>query len=94
MPRMWSRNSWRASRKRSFIAFYTSSVGPGQEFIEKIEMLCTYYRGRTTFTEMMNMPLSYINSLYNIAIKQQADEELRKQKEAEVVEDGLEETLT
>lgn len=57
-------------------------------------MLCTYYRGRTTFTEMMNMPLSYINSLYNIAIKQQADEELRKQKEAEVVEDGLEETLT
>ena len=57
-------------------------------------MLCTYYRGRTTFTEMMNMPLSYINSLYSIAIKQQADKEQRQQKEAEVVEDELEETLT
>ena len=57
-------------------------------------MLCTYYRGRTTFTEMMNMPLSYINSLYSIAIKQQADKEQRQQKEAGVVEDELEETLT
>lgn len=57
-------------------------------------MLCTYYRGRTTFTEMMNMPLSYINSLYSIALKQQADKEQRQQKEAEVVEDELEETLT
>ena len=43
---------------------------------------------------MMNMPLSYINSLYSIAIKQQADKEQRQQKEAEVVEDELEETLT
>lgn len=42
----------------------------------------------------MNMPLSYINSLYDIAIKQQADEERRKQKEAEVVEDELEDSLT
>lgn len=57
-------------------------------------MLCTYYRGRTTFIEMMNMPLSYINSLYNIAIEQQADEEQRKIKEAEVLEDGMEEALT
>ena len=57
-------------------------------------MLCTYYRGRTSFTEMMNMPLSYINSLYDIAIKQQADEERRKQKEAEVVEDEFEDSLT
>ena len=57
-------------------------------------MLCTYYRGRTTFTEMMNTPLSYINSLYSIAIKQQADEEQRKIKEAEVVEDGMEDMIT
>ena len=57
-------------------------------------MLCTYYRGRTTFTEMMNMPLSYINSLYDIAIKQQADEEQRTIKEAEVVEDGMEDMIT
>ena len=46
-------------------------------------MLCTYYKGRTSFMEMMNMPLSYINALYKIAIDRQADDELRKQKEAE-----------
>ena len=69
-------------------------MGPNQEFIEKIEMLCTYYKGRTSFMEMMNMPLSYINALYKIAIDRQADDELRKQKEAEDLEDEVEDAIT
>lgn len=57
----------------------------------KIEMLCAYYRGRTTFVELMNMPLSYINALYDIAHKrQQAEQEEKERKEAE----GQEATLT
>ena len=44
--------------------------------------------------EMMNMPLSYINALYKIAIDRQADDELRKQKEAEDLEDEVEDAIT
>ena len=42
-------------------------------------MLCTYYRGRTTFMEMMNMPLDYINALYNIAIERQKEDQRRRE---------------
>ncbi len=44
-------------------------------------MLCTYYRGRTSFMEMMNMPLDYINALYNIAIERQK-EDMKRREEA------------
>lgn len=56
-------------------------------------MLCTYYRGRTSILEMMNLPLSYINALYNMAIEQQKTKEGQEQKEAEVIEDGLEDMM-
>lgn len=39
------------------------------------------------------MPLSYINSLYSIALNQQADENSKKQKEAEDIEDEAEEAI-
>ena len=57
-------------------------------------MLATFYRGRTSFTELMNLPLSYINALYRIAEQKMKDEEARKQFEAEQMEDGLEEAMT
>ena len=38
-------------------------------------MLATYYRGRTTFKELMEMPVSDINILYDIAIKRNEEEE-------------------
>lgn len=57
-------------------------------------MLATFYRGRTTFTELMNLPLSYINALYQIAERKMKDEEERKQHEAEQMEDGIEEAMT
>ena len=57
-------------------------------------MLATFYRGRTSFTELMNLPLSYINALYRIAEQKMEDEEARKQPEAEQMEDGLEEAMT
>ena len=57
-------------------------------------MLCTYYKGRTSCLEMMNMPLSYINALYKIAVDRQADDEQRKLKEAEVLQDEVEDAIT
>ena len=57
-------------------------------------MLCTYYKGRTSFLEMMNMTLSYINALYKIDVDRQADDEQRKLKEAEVLQDEVEDAIT
>ena len=70
-------------------------------------MLCAYYRGRVSFTEMMYMPLDYINALYKIAEERQKAE-LKKQKEeaakgnknyipdsaAEQLQDDMEDALT
>lgn len=53
-------------------------------------MLATYYRGRTTFGELMNMPLSYIHYLYKLAEKQAKSKEGQEQKAAEVLEDEME----
>ena len=53
-------------------------------------MIATYYRGRTSFLELMNMPLSYIDSLYRIAEERLKTEEGKKQLEAETLEDELE----
>ena len=56
-------------------------------------MLCTYYRGRTTFMEMMSMPLSYINTLYMIAKEQSESKEGQERKEQEILEDEMEAAL-
>ena len=53
-------------------------------------MIATYYRGRTTFGELMNMPLSYINTLYTIAVERQREEQAQREKdEAEGKNPGL-----
>lgn len=57
-------------------------------------MLCTYYKGRTSFLEMINLPLSYINTLYNIAVEREKTKEGQDQKNAEALEDELEEAFT
>jgi hypothetical protein len=69
-------------------------VGSGEEFITKIESIATYYKGRTSFLELMNMPLSYIDSLYRIAEARLKTEEGRKQLEAEAIEDEMEAALS
>ena len=69
-------------------------------------MLATYFRGRTSFMEMMNMPLDYINTFYLIAIERQKAEQAEKEKaeaegkqppmgqaEAIALEDELEEAF-
>jgi hypothetical protein len=43
---------------------------------------------------MMYLPLSYINSLYLIAERQQKDKEGQEQHNAEVLEDEMEAALT
>lgn len=43
-------------------------------------MIATYYRGRTTFTELMNMPLDYVNTLWKIAEERTKAEQEEKEK--------------
>jgi hypothetical protein len=57
-------------------------------------MLATYYRGRTTFTELMNLPLSYINTLYRIAEEREKTKAGQEQHAAEQLEDEMEAALT
>ena len=64
-----------------------------QEFITKIQSICSYFKGRTTFVEMMNMPLSYINFLYKLALDEWKTEQGRKNKEAEMMESELEDMV-
>ena len=91
---MWKYHFWRICRFNAELAFYKSSVGSSEEFIRKIESIATYYRGRTTFTELMNMPLSYIDTLYRIAEERIKTEEGKKQLEAEAIEDEMEAAMT
>ena len=42
----------------------------------------------------MNLPLSYINGLYKIAEEEMKDEQARKAKEGEILEDEMEAALT
>lgn len=39
------------------------------------------------------MPLSYINTLYNIAVERQKTEQGQKQAEGEAIEDAMEEMM-
>ncbi len=56
-------------------------------------MLATYYRGRTTFGELMNMPLDYINALYKIAEERtKAEQKKREEQEARGETPGISET--
>ena len=56
-------------------------------------MLATYYRGRTTFGELMNMPLDYINTLYKIAEERtKAEQKKREEQEAKGETPGLSES--
>ena len=70
-------------------------------------MLCSYYRGRTSFVELMNMPLDYINALYKIAEERQKAEQKKQEEEAakgnkdyipdsaaEQLQDDMEDALT
>jgi hypothetical protein len=56
-------------------------------------MLCTYYRGRSSFLDMMHLPLSYINQLYLIAEQREKTKEGQERREGEVLEDELEEAM-
>lgn len=50
--------------------------------------ICTYYRGRLSFNEVVNMPIDYIHSLeYLIYKNRDRDKSL---KEAEALEDNFE----
>jgi len=57
-------------------------------------MIATYYKGRTSFAELMNMPLSYINALYRIAEERSKTKEGQEQMKSEAVQDAIEEAVT
>ena len=50
--------------------------------------LCTFYKGRLTFTELMNMPIDHIQTLQYLAFKHKDDH--KDLKEAEALEDMIE----
>ena len=50
--------------------------------------LLTNYRGRLTFTELINMPMDYIQSLQYLAYKHRDDQ--KELREAETLEDAIE----
>ena len=54
--------------------------------------ICTYYKGRLSFNELINMPIEYIHSLEYLIYKHKDDH--KDLKEAEALEDQLEESLT
>ena len=56
-------------------------------------MLVSYYKGKTSFLEMMSLPLSTINALYLIAVERHKTEQGKEQEESEKVQDELEEMM-
>ena len=60
----------------------------------KIEMLATYYRGRTTFGELMNMPLDQINTLYKIAEERTKAEQKKREEDAKKLKESGEKRLS
>lgn len=60
-------------------------------------MLCSFYKGKISLLEMMNLPLSSIMALYKMALDKQKlaeiDEEEKKRQEAEAVEEAMEEMM-
>lgn len=57
-------------------------------------MLATYYRGRTSFIDLMNLPLSYINALYRIAENREKTQQGQEQHMGEQIEDEMEAAVT
>jgi hypothetical protein len=55
-----------------------------------MESLAAFYRNRTSLIEIMNMPVSYIIALREIAKKRMKDEEAKKQEESMALEDEME----
>ena len=53
--------------------------------------ICTYYRGRLSFSEIMNMPIDYIHSFEYLMYKHKDDQ--KQQKEAEALEDQIEQIM-
>ena len=52
--------------------------------------MAAYYRGRTTFGELMNMPLDYLNTLYKIAEERtKAEQKQRAEQEAKGEEPSI-----
>ena len=56
-------------------------------------MIATYYRGRTTFKELMEMPISDIIILYDLAMRQNKKDddngESGQRQLAELIEDEM-----
>ena len=50
--------------------------------------LCTNYKGRLSFTELLNMPIDMIQTLQYLAFKHKDDQ--KELKEAEALEDVIE----
>ena len=53
--------------------------------------ISTYYRGRLSFNELINMPVDYIHTIEYIIFKHKDDQ--KELKEAEALEDNMEQIM-
>ena len=55
--------------------------------------ISTYYRGRLSFNEAINMPIEYIHCFNYLMFKHRNDKDTNQLKEAEALEDKIEEIM-
>ena len=70
-------------------AFYTSSVGSYQDFIDRVIALGNFYRGRLTFNEIKNLPAGEFKMYWKAALDQQKSKDGKEQKQMEILEDEM-----
>lgn len=70
-------------------AFFTSSVGGYSDFINKINELTRFYKGRLNLVEAMEQPIGFLHTLYYMAAKLSATDEGKKQIQAEAMNDMM-----
>lgn len=58
-----------------------------------METLAAFYRNRTSLLEIINMPVSYIIALREIAKEKNKNEETKKSEQGMALEDEMEDTL-
>ena len=77
-------------KETSRLAFYTASVGGFSEYLSKVEMICSYFRGRASNIDVMNLPIRTLHGLYILAYNKSKTDE-NKDPTMEDLQDVIEE---
>ena len=88
MFRMWYQDS-RAAIICIQSGFYTSSAYDHYSRVSICMGICSYFRGRLNFHEMLNVEVRTVQTLRYIIQEEMKNEDNTKYKAAEIVEDEL-----